>query len=79
LCIFSESLSRAFVEVNPENTQNFEKLCETIGIKYEKVGNVGGDKIKINSVEVDLERAKDIYFNTFPKIMKNELDFAEGI
>jgi phosphoribosylformylglycinamidine (FGAM) synthase-like enzyme len=77
--IFSESLSRAFVEIKPENIENFEKLCDTIGIKFEKVGIVGGDKIKINSVEIDLEKAKDIYFNTFPQIMKNEYDFADEI
>lgn len=77
--IFSESLSRAFVEIKPQNAENFEKLCETIGLKYKKAGIVGGDKIKINNVEIDLNKAKDIYFNTFPKIMKNEIDFADDI
>jgi len=77
--IFSESLSRAFVEIKPENEKEFEKLCQEKGIYYEKVGHVGGDKIKINEVEMDLEKAKDIYFNTFAKIMKNEIDFADMI
>ena len=71
--IFAESLSRAFVEIKPENEKAFEELCNQKGIYFEKIGTVGGNKIKINNVEVDLEKAKDIYFNTFPKIMKNEI------
>jgi len=77
--IFAESLSRAFVEVKPENEKAFEDLCKQKGIYFEKIGKVGGDKIKINNVEVDLEKAKDIYFNTFPKIMNNIHDFADDI
>ena len=71
--IFAESLSRALVEIKPENEKEFEKLCEKVGIKYEKAGSVGGDKISINNVNISLQKAKDIYFNTFPKIMKNEI------
>ena len=77
--IFAESLSRAFVEVKPENEKEFEELCKKEGIYFEKAGRVGGNKIKINEVEVDLQKAKDIYFNTFSKIMKNEIDFADTI
>ncbi|WP_456480709.1 AIR synthase related protein, partial [Nautilia sp.] len=71
--IFAETLSRAFVEVKPENEAEFEKLCSNKGVYFEKAGTVGGDKIKINDVEVSLEKAKNIYFNTFPKILKNEI------
>ncbi len=71
--IFAESLSRALVEVYPEDEKEFEKLCKLKGIYFEKIGKIGGDKIKINSVEIDLKDAKEIYFNTFPKIMKNEI------
>ena len=71
--IFSETLSRALVEIAPENEEAFEKLCTEKGIYFEKVGKVGGDKIRVNGVEADLEKAKDIYFNTFKSIMKNEL------
>ncbi len=71
--IFSESLSRALVEIKPENEKEFEKLCTDVGIYFEKIGTVGGDKIKINDVCLNLQKAKDIYFNTFPKILKNEI------
>ncbi len=71
--IFSESLSRAFVEISPNDEKEFEELCNKKGIYFEKIGIVGDDKIKINNVEVNLEKARDIYFNTFPKIMKSEI------
>ncbi len=71
--IFAESLSRALVEVYPEDEKEFEKLCKLKGKYFEKIGKIGGDKIKINGVEIDLKDAKEIYFNTFPKIMKNEI------
>ena len=71
--IFAESLSRALVEVYPEDEKEFEKLCTETGIYFEKIGVAGGDKIKINDVEIELKKAKDIYFNTFPKIMKSEI------
>jgi len=71
--IFAESLSRAFVEISPSDEKEFEKLCSKKEIYFEKVGIVGGNKIIINDIEVDLENAKDIYFNTFTKIMKSEI------
>ena len=71
--IFAESLSRAFVEISPSDEKEFEKLCSEKEIYFEKVGIVGGNKIIINDIEVDLENAKDIYFNTFTKIMKSEI------
>lgn len=77
--IFSESLSRALVEIPKENEKEFEELCKKVGIYYEKIGKVGGDKIKINEIEFDLEKAKDIYFNTFSNIMKNTHDFADDL
>ncbi|EDM23857.1 phosphoribosylformylglycinamidine synthase subunit PurL [Caminibacter mediatlanticus] len=72
--IFSESLSRALVEIEPQNEEEFEKLCKEKGIYFEKIGSVGGEKIKINDVEIPLQKAKDIYFNTFPKIMSNAVE-----
>jgi len=77
--IFSESLSRAFVEIAPENEEKFEKLCKEIGISCEKVGKVVKDLVRINSAEISLEKAKDIYFNTFSKLIKNEIDFEDMI
>jgi phosphoribosylformylglycinamidine synthase len=67
--IFSESLSRAVVEISLENKEEFEKLLNDINIKYENIGTVGGNDIKVNDVCVNLENAKDIYFNSFNKVI----------
>ncbi|WP_044417645.1 phosphoribosylformylglycinamidine synthase subunit PurL [Halarcobacter anaerophilus] len=71
--LFSESLSRALVEVPSNELSNFEKLCESRRIPYTKIGSIGGDKISINEVSMDLEKAKDIYFNKFKRVIEQDL------
>ena len=71
--IFSESLSRAVVELCPENIQKFEKLCESKGITYTNLGLVGGGKISINDIYKDLDKAKDTYFNKFQRVIEQDL------
>ncbi|QDF29778.1 phosphoribosylformylglycinamidine synthase subunit PurL [Halarcobacter anaerophilus] len=71
--LFSESLSRALVEVPSNELSNFEKLCESRRIPYTKLGSIGGDKISINEVSMDLEKAKDIYFNKFKRVIEQDL------
>ncbi len=71
--IFSESLSRAVVEVAPENASAFESFCSSKGISCTKLGLVGGGKIAINDVYVELDKAKDIYFNKFKQVIEQDL------
>ncbi len=71
--IFSESLSRAVVEVTPENEKAFESFCSSKGISCTKLGLVGGGKIAINDVYVELDKAKDIYFNKFKQVIEQDL------
>ena len=71
--IFSESLSRAIVEVKEENIEAFTKLAQSKGISCTKIGTVGGDIISINDVTISLEKAKDIYFNKFKKVIEQDL------
>jgi phosphoribosylformylglycinamidine synthase len=71
--IFSESLSRAVVEVTPENASAFESFCSSKGISCTKLGLVGGGKIAINDVYVELDKAKDIYFNKFKQVIEQDL------
>ena len=40
----------------------------------EKIGKIGGDKIKLNGIEIDLDEAKNIYFNRFKQVMKNDIE-----
>ena len=71
--IFSESLSRAIVEVSPENVEAFEKLCESKSMPYLKIGMVGGGKISINDIYKELDSAKDVYFNKFKQVIEQDL------
>ena len=74
--IFSETLSRAIVEISPEKEELFVTKAKEIGIYIEKIGKIGGDKIKLNGIEIDLEEAKNIYFNRFREIMKKDVEFV---
>ena len=48
--------------------------AKEIGIYIEKIGKIGGDKIKLNGIEIDLDEAKNIYFNRFKQVMKNDIE-----
>ena len=71
--IFSESLSRAIVEVKPENCAAFEKLANTKDIHCSKLGLVQGDKISINDIYKELDAASDVYFNKFKRVIEQDL------
>jgi phosphoribosylformylglycinamidine synthase len=72
--VFSETLSRAIVEISPEKEELFVTKAKEIGIYIEKIGKIGGDKIKLNGIEIDLDEAKNIYFNRFKQVMKNDIE-----
>jgi len=61
--IFSESFSRAIIEVKEGCESDFEKLASSI--YCEKIGNVGGNILRCNDVEIDIEQLKVIHYKTF--------------
>jgi phosphoribosylformylglycinamidine synthase len=69
--IFAESMSRAIIEVKPENAEAFEAMLNDL--ECEKIGVVGGDTIKINNVSMSMEKLKDNYFNTFKQVVEQDL------
>lgn len=71
--IFSETLSRAIVEVSYENEEAFENLISANGQFCIKIGKVKGDKISINGIEKPLDEARDIYFNRFKQVIEQDL------
>ena len=71
--IFSESLSRAIVEVKPENIQAFNDLATKIGITYNCIGKTGGDVLAVNSLYRNMDKVKDVYFNTFKEVIEQDL------
>ncbi|MCG3717174.1 AIR synthase-related protein, partial [Aliarcobacter butzleri] len=68
--IFSESLSRAIVEVNPSNCEAFEKIAKSFGLECTKIGVVKGNKISINDIYKDLDKVSDVYFNRFKQVIE---------
>ena len=71
--IFDESQSRALVEVAKDDIEAFGKMAMDLGIKVDIIGKVGGDKVKVNDVELPLEKVKEIYFTTFAKTIEQDL------
>ena len=70
--IFAESMSRAIIEVKPENCEAFEAMLDE-SMAVEKIGTVGGDSIKINDVTMSMSQLQDNYFNTFKKVIERDL------
>ncbi|MGA1933440.1 phosphoribosylformylglycinamidine synthase subunit PurL [Arcobacter sp. YIC-464] len=71
--IFAESLSRAIVEVKPENEAAFEAVASAQNIAFTKIGTVGSDKISINDIYKDLDAMSDVYFNRFKEVIEQDL------
>ncbi len=72
--IFSESFSRALVEVSEEKANEFVELCEIVGIKVDRVGIVKDDgKFIVNDIKKSLEDIKEVYFKTFKEVVEQDL------
>jgi len=71
--IFDESQSRALVEVSKKDMEIFAKMAMDLGVKVDIIGKVGGDKVKVNDIELSLEKVKDIYFNTFARTIEQDI------
>ena len=70
--IFAESMSRAIIEVKPENIEAFEAMLDE-NMAVEKIGTVGGDTIKVNDVTMSLVNLQKNYFNTFKDVIEQDL------
>jgi len=71
--IFSESLSRAIVEVSYDDEPAFETFVGQNNVECTKIGKVGGDEISINGIKKDLAEAVKIYFGRFQEIIEQDL------
>jgi phosphoribosylformylglycinamidine synthase subunit PurL len=69
--IFAESMSRAIIEVKAENCAAFEDMLGALAC--EQIGTVGGAEIKINDVCMSMQELQDNYFNTFEKVVQQDL------
>ena len=71
--IFSESLSRCIVEVAPKDITTFDKFLQTTELTYMCIGKTGGDIFRANGLYKKLNDIKKIYFDTFQKIIEQDL------
>ncbi len=71
--IFSESFSRALLEVKEENIQSVAEMAKERGLKCAVAGRVGGDVLRINDVAIEMEHLKEIYFTTFKRIIEQDI------
>ncbi len=71
--IFDESQSRALLEVSKSDMDAVVSMAKALGLTTDIIGTVGGDIVKINDVELSLEKVKDIYFNTFARTIEQDL------
>ena len=69
--IFAESMSRAIIEVKPENCAEFEDMLGDLAC--EQIGTVGGTEIKVNDVCMSMQTLKENYFTTFEKVVQQDL------
>jgi len=72
--IFEESQSRAILEVNSkENLETVIEMAKELGLKTDIIGKVGGDRFKINSVEMSLDNLKEVYFKSFKEVVEQDI------
>ncbi|MFA6189660.1 MAG: phosphoribosylformylglycinamidine synthase subunit PurL [Sulfuricurvum sp.] len=69
--IFAESMSRAIIEVAPENCASFEAMVGEL--KSQKIGSIGGDTFTVNDVTMKLTDMQSIYYNTFKQVIEGDL------
>lgn len=69
--IFAESMSRAIIEVAPENCAAFEAMLGNL--KSEKIGTIGGDVFALNDVKMNLSDMQEVYYTTFGKVIEGDL------
>ncbi len=71
--IFAESLSRVVVEVSKEKEEEFLRFAPSYALKVVKIGEVTNDGFKLDSINLDSEKLKELYFESFKKIVEQDL------
>jgi phosphoribosylformylglycinamidine synthase len=71
--IFDESQSRAIVEVTSQNKEAVIAMAKTLGLEIVTLGTIGGDRLKLNDIEMPLTQLQAIYFDTFAQMIEQDL------
>ncbi len=70
---FSESLSRIVVEVSKEKEEEFMRFAPSYALKVMKIGEVCEKDMKLDSINLSSEKLKELYFESFKKIVEQDL------
>ena len=68
--IFSESASRAIIEVSKENLPHAENLANRLGIAHKILGKIGGERVEIDEISYSLKELATIYYEGFRKLVE---------
>ncbi len=69
--MFSESHARYIISVNPDNKEKFEKIISKHKVECQKIGKVGGDRVKINNwIDLSVDKLDNLYYNIIDKAME---------
>jgi len=71
--VFSESFSRAVVEVSDANAAAFEAMASELGLHCISIGKVGGAHFLFNDIAMPMAQLKDLYFNTFKRVIERDI------
>ncbi len=72
--IFSESFSRAIVEVSQDRLNEFIELAQIVGVKVDRVGITKADSdFVVNDIKRSVKDLQNIYFNTFKEVVEQDL------
>lgn len=75
LNLFAENPSCVLVEVAPKDITLLTQTAKNLGLEVRDIGIVGkrGEKIQIDSINIESKHAKELYFESFAKIITKGL------
>jgi len=71
--IFDETQSRALLEVSESNLASLLEMATTLGLQTEVIGKTGGEKLRINDVEMPLDELSTLYYSRFARVIEQDL------
>ena len=72
--IFDESQSRAILEVSSkENLEAVLTMAKELGLSTDIIGKVTGNIVKINDIEMSVEKLQEIYFGRFKEVIEQDI------
>jgi len=69
--LFGESASRIIISAPPGNGDQIEQIADKFGIPMQKIGTVGGDRLKINDlIDVSLADMEPAYYESLQALVE---------